>query len=188
VDEVFLDYALDGHKRRTFAANHEVLTFTLSGLSKIAALPQMKVAWLAVTGPEAQVRGALDRLEIIADTYLSLNSPTQWAFPTLFAQRHELQPQILERTRRNWAALKEEIVPESSVELLDAEGGWYAVLRTKSEEADEDSAIRFLRDGGILVHPGHFYDFAEDRQVVLSLIAPEHEFRAGVKKLMEIAG
>jgi aspartate/methionine/tyrosine aminotransferase len=188
VDEVFLDYALDGHKRRTFAANHEVLTFTLSGLSKIAALPQMKVAWLAVTGPEAQVRGALDRLEIIADTYLSLNSPTQWAFPTLFAQRHELQPQILERTRRNWASLKEAIAPESSVELLDAEGGWYAVLRTKSEEADEDSAIRLLREGGILVHPGNFYDFAEDRQVVLSLITPQDEFRAGVKKLIEIAG
>ena len=188
VDEVFLDYALDGHQRKTFTANHEVLTFTLSGLSKIAALPQMKVAWLAVTGPEAEAQGALDRLEIIADTYLSLNSPTQWAFPALFAQRHELQPQILERTRRNWATLKEEIVRGSSLELLDAEGGWYAVLRTKSEEADEDLAIRLLRDGGVLVHPGHFYDFAEDGHVVLSLITPEDEFCAGVKKLIEIAG
>ena len=188
VDEVFLDYALDGDKRKTFAANHEVLTFTLSGLSKIAALPQMKVAWLAVTGPEPEVRGALDRLEIIADTYLSLNSPTQWAFPALFAQRHELQPQILERTRGNWTILKEEIGRGSSFELLDAEGGWYAVLRTKSEEADEDLAIRLLRDGGVLVHPGHFYDFAEDGHVVLSLITPEDEFCAGVKKLIEIAG
>ncbi|HVM74853.1 MAG TPA: pyridoxal phosphate-dependent aminotransferase [Candidatus Saccharimonadales bacterium] len=188
VDEVFLDYALDGRKRKTFAANHEVLTFTLSGLSKIAALPQMKVAWLAVSGPDPQARGALDRLEIIADTYLSLNSPTQWAFPTLLAQRHELQPQILQRTRNNWAALREEVGTGSSCELLDAEGGWYAVLKMKSDEPDEDLAIRLLCDGGVLVHPGHFYDFAEDGHIVLSLITPEEEFRAGVKKVLEQAG
>ena len=188
VDEVFLDYALDGRKRKTFAANHEVLTFTLSGLSKITALPQMKVAWLAVSGPDPQARGALDRLEIIADTYLSLNSPTQWAFPTLLAQRHELQPQILQRTRNNWAALREEVGTGSSCELLDAEGGWYAVLKMKSDEPDEDLAIRLLCDGGVLVHPGHFYDFAEDGHIVLSLITAEKEFRAGVKKVLGQAG
>jgi alanine-synthesizing transaminase len=185
VDEVFLDYALDGHKRKTFAANHEVLTFTLSGLSKIAALPQMKVAWLLVTGPESLVRPALDRLEIIADTYLSLNSPTQWAFPTLFAQRHELQPQILRRTRRNWALLREQTGPGSSCELLDAEGGWYAVLRAKCGEPDEDLAINVLREAGVLVHPGHFYDFPADGHMVLSLITPEEEFQGGVGRLLE---
>jgi aspartate/methionine/tyrosine aminotransferase len=185
VDEVFLDYALDGKKRNTFAGNHEVLTFTLSGLSKIAALPQMKVAWLAVTGPESLTRPALDRLEIIADTYLSLNSPTQWAFPTLFGQRRALQPQILERARKNWAALKAEVGPGSSCELLDAEGGWYAVLRTQCEEPDEDLAIRLAREAGVLVHPGHFYDFSTDEHLVLSLIAPAEDFRAGVSKLLE---
>jgi len=185
VDEVFLDYALDGRKRKTFAGNQEVLTFTLSGLSKIAALPQMKVAWLAATGPDAQVRAALERLEIIADTYLSLNSPTQWAFPALFAQRHELQPQIQERTKKNWAVLKERVLREECCELLEAEGGWYAVVRTKSQESDEDLAIRLLRKAGTLVHPGHFYDFADDGCLVLSLITPEDEFRRGVEKMVE---
>ena len=188
VDEVFLDYPLDGRKRKTFVGNQEVLTFTLSGLSKIAALPQMKVAWLAVSGPESQVREALGRLEIIADTYLSLNSPTQWAFPTLFAQRHQLQPQILERTRRNWSVLKERVWRKGLCELLDAEGGWYAVVRMQSEEPDEDLAIRLLRDSGTLVHPGHFYDFAEDGCMVLSLITREGEFRRGVEKVVEETG
>ena len=188
VDEVFLDYPLDGRKRKTFVGNQEVLTFTLSGLSKIAALPQMKVAWLAVSGPESQVREALGRLEIIADTYLSLNSPTQWAFPTLFAQRHQLQPQILERTRRNWSVLKERVWRKGLCELLDAEGGWYAVVRMQSEEPDEDLAIRLLRDSGTLVHPGHFYDFAEDGCMVLSLITREDEFRRGVEKVVEETG
>jgi len=181
VDEVFLDYAVNGHKRKTFACNHDVLTFTLSGLSKIAALPQMKVAWIAVSGPEWQAHAAIERLEVIADTYLSLNSPTQWAFPTLFAQRHELQPQILERVRKNWDVLMEETSRVSSWELLDAEGGWYAVLRTKSQEPDEDLAIRLLRQDRVLVHPGHFYDFPVDGHMVLSLITPGAEFRAGVE-------
>jgi len=185
VDEVFLDYAVNGHKRKTFACNHDVLTFTLSGLSKIAALPQMKVAWIAVSGPEWQAHAAIERLEVIADTYLSLNSPTQWAFPTLFAQRHELQPQILERVRKNWDVLKEETSRVSSWELLDAEGGWYAVLRTKSQEPDEDLAIRLLRQDRVLVHPGHFYDFPVDGHMVLSLITPGAEFRAGVERLTQ---
>ena len=183
VDEVFLDYALDGQKRKTFTANHDALTFTLSGLSKIAALPQMKVAWVTVTGLASLAKPALERLEIIADTYLSLNSPTQWAFPTLFGQRHELQPQILRRVRENWALLRAETAG-AECELLDVEGGWYAILKTKGDESDEDTAIRLLREAGVLIHPGHFYDFATDGYLVLSLIAPPEEFRRGVKKVV----
>ena len=183
VDEVFLDYAFDERRRQTFAANREVLTFTLSGLSKIAALPQMKMAWVAVTGPETLVHPALSRLEIIADTYLSLSSPTQWAFPTLMAQRHALQPQILERVRRNRATLREGTGLGGPWELLDGDAGWYAVLRAKAEESDEDLAIRLLRDAGVLVHPGHFYDFAADGHVVVSLIGPTGEFEKGVEKV-----
>ena len=183
VDEVFLDYAFDERRRQTFAANREVLTFTLSGLSKIAALPQMKMAWVAVTGPETLVHPALSRLEIIADTYLSLNSPTQWAFPTLMAQRHALQPQILERVRRNRATLREGTGLGGPWELLDGDAGWYAVLRAKADETDEDLAIRVLRDAGVLVHPGHFYDFAADGHIVVSLIGPTGEFEKGVEKV-----
>jgi alanine-synthesizing transaminase len=185
VDEVFLDYAFDGQKRRTFAANHEVLTFTLSGLSKIAALPQMKVAWVVANGPESQTRQALDRLEIIADTYLSLNSPTQWAFPALFSQRHELQRQVLARVRENRACLRTAVGATKTCELLDADGGWYAVLKTQFDEPDEDSAIRTLREAAVLVHPGHFYDFPADGHFILSLLPQTQEFREGVGKLLD---
>jgi alanine-synthesizing transaminase len=185
VDEVFLDYPLDGQKRKTFVGNHDVLTFTLSGLSKIAAQPQMKVGWVAVSGPQALWRPAVDRLEIIADTYLSLNSPTQWAFPTLFSQRHELQPQIMERLRVNWAFLRTEVSAASCCELLDVQGGWYAVLRTKRDEPDEDLAIKILREAGVLIHPGHFYDFPADGCMVLSLITPVEALRCGVHKLLQ---
>jgi len=184
VDEVFLDYALDGRKRPTLAHNREVLTFTLSGLSKIAALPQMKVAWVVVSGPESLAREALDRLEIIADTYLSLNSPTQWAFPTLFSQRHQLQPQIRERVQQNWKSLKSQVSLESCCKLLDTEGGWYAVLETNRGETDEELAIQLLREAGVLVHPGHFYDFPDEGHLVLSTITPVEEFRCGVEKLI----
>jgi alanine-synthesizing transaminase len=185
VDEVFLDYPLSDRPRETFAANQNSLTFTLSGLSKIAALPQMKVAWVATTGPESLARPALDRLEIIADTYLSLNSPTQWAFPALFEQRRTLQPQLLERIRGNWAHLKSLVNDGSSCELLDTEGGWYAVLRTSGNRSDEDLAIELLQKAQVLVHPGHFYDFPSDAYLVVSLITPTESFRSGMARVLK---
>jgi len=183
VDEVFLDYTTDGRTRWSFARNQEALTFTLSGLSKIAGLPQMKVAWVAVTGPEPRVKAALQRLEIIADTYLSLNSPIQWAFPALFAQRRQIQPQILERVRRNLSCLKAELAGAKRCQLLDSEGGWYAVVKVSGEASDEELAIRILRSARVLIHPGHFYDFPADGHIVLSLIANEGAFATGTRKL-----
>jgi alanine-synthesizing transaminase len=188
VDEVFLDYSLSNRARETFVANHASLTFTLSGLSKIAALPQMKVAWVATTGPEALAHAALDRLEVIADTYLSLNSPTQWAFPALFEQRRTLQPQLRERIRANWEQLKSLVSGGRACELLETEGGWYAVLRTSSDRSDEDLAIELLQKAHVLVHPGHFYDFPTDGFLVVSLITPAENFRSGIARLMEFLG
>ncbi len=185
VDEVFLDYPFTNRSRKSFVSNEEALTFTLSGLSKIAALPQMKVAWVAVSGPEAARNAALERLEIVADTYLSLNAPTQWAFPILFRQRKSLQPQLLERTRSNWNCLRSLLAKRSSCELLDAEGGWYAVLRVPDDRAREDLAIDLLHHAHVLVHPGHFYDFSSDEYLVLSLIGPSDEFAVGVSRLLE---
>jgi len=184
VDEVFLDYAFEGPARTTFGANHEVLTFTLSGLSKIAALPQMKVAWVATSGPDSLTRPALDRLEVIADTYLSLSAPTQWAFPTLFEQRSSLQPQLLQRIRENRANLKKLLSSQSICELLHAEGGWYAVLRVPADRSDEDRAIDLLQKHHVLVHPGHFYDFPKDGFLVVSLITPTDIFREGISLLL----
>jgi len=183
VDEVFLDYTFADQPRESFVANREVLTFTLSGLSKIAALPQMKVAWVATTGPDSQIKAALDRLEIIADTYLSLNSATQWAFPTLFQQRRTLQPQVLERVRKNWAFLKSTLCGAGDV--LDAEGGWYAVLRLRGDRPDEDVAIDVLHGAHTLVHPGHFYDFPSDGNFVVSLIVEPDAFRDGISRLAQ---
>lgn len=185
VDEVFLDYSLASQPRKTFAANQDALTFTLSGLSKIAALPQMKVAWVATTGPQALARPALDLLEIIADTYLSLNSPTQWAFPALFAQRRSLRPQLLDRIRENWDHLKLLANEKTWCEVLDTDGGWYAVLRIPGDRSGEDLAIGLLQSAHVLVHPGHFYDFPSDGFVVVSLITPSNEFRQGLACLFE---
>jgi len=185
VDEVFLDYSFAGVPPRTFAGNLDVLTFTLSGLSKIAALPQMKVAWVATTGPASLVRSALDRLEVIADTYLSLNAPTQWAVPTLSEQRHSLQPQLLQRIRANRANLQELISSQPACELLDAEAGWYAVLRVPAHGSDEDLVIDLLQKQNVVVHPGHFYDFPKDGFLVLSLITPTEIFQQGISRLLK---
>jgi alanine-synthesizing transaminase len=188
VDEVFLDFPFDSSPRKTFASNSEVLTFTLSGLSKISALPQMKIAWLVVTGPASQVRPALDHLDVIADTFLSLSAPAQAALPTLLAQRHSLQPQLLARILENRAYLQSELYSHASFELLHAEAGWYAILRYSTSSfthaTDEDLAIHLLRQHHVLLHPGHFYDFPSNNHLVVSLITPTSDFRAGVQKLL----
>ena len=185
VDEVFLDYAFDGGTRKSFAANRDALTFTLSGLSKISALPQMKVAWLVCTGPEAQVKEAVGRLEVIADTYLSLNAPTQWAISTLFEQRHSLQRQLMERVKVNRAELRRQLPGKSVCELLESEGGWYAVLRVPADPGDEERAIELMQAKHVIVHPGHFFDFPRDGFLVVSLITPMAEFAEGVKHIIE---
>jgi alanine-synthesizing transaminase len=184
VDEVFLDYRLTSEPRKTFAANHDALTFTLSGLSKIAALPQMKVAWVATSGPDSLTRAALERLVIIADTYLSLNSPVQWAFPELLAQRRKMQPQLQDRVRTNWTRLKALTAGKRCCEVLDAEGGWYAVLRIPGEASDEDLAIEIMQKEHVLVHPGHFYDFPSGVYLVLSLIVFADQFEQGISRLV----
>jgi alanine-synthesizing transaminase len=186
VDEVFLDYAHDGVARQTFATNRDVLTFTLSGLSKIAALPQMKLAWVVTSGPEDKVQPALARLEVIADTYLSMNAPIQWAAPALLEQRKSIQPLLLDRLRTNLEELGRELARQKACTRLDAEGGWYAVLRVPVTQSDEDLAIDLLRKVAVLVHPGHFYDFVSDGYLVLSLITPPEGFREGVLRLLGV--
>jgi alanine-synthesizing transaminase len=183
VDEVFLDYSVTVGRRKSFVGNTDALTFTLSGLSKTAALPQMKVAWMTTTGPEWLTRPALERLEVIADTYLSLSSPVQWAFPGLFAQRRSLRPQLLHRIQENWSCLKSTLSGKHGYELLDTEGGWYAVLRIAGDTSDEDLAIEIMQKAGVVVHPGHFYDFPHGEYLVLSLITPVSNFQKGISAL-----
>ena len=185
VDEVFLDYAVDGSAHRSFAGNRNVLTFILSGLSKISALPQMKVAWVATSGPEGEVVAATERLEVIADTYLSMNAPVQRAVPQLLEQRHSIQRQLCWRVKTNLQELDRQLAAQSSCQRLCVEGGWYVVLRVPVTQSDEELAIRLVKEKSVMVHPGHFYDFPQDGYLVLSLIAPTTEFSTGVAGLLQ---
>jgi len=188
-DEVFLDYrlpcaasatALQG----TFAGSARALTFVLSGLSKIAALPQMKIGWIAASGPEALVHDALARLEIISDTYLSLSTPLQNALPALLAERQKMQSQLSGRIEANLAALDASLTRQKLVSRLEMEGGWYAVLRIPATQSDEEFAIGLLEKLGVLVQPGHFYEFPGDGYLVVSLLTPTEDFKEGIRGLL----
>jgi alanine-synthesizing transaminase len=186
VDEVFLDYPIEGHDHPlSFAAGpHDVLTFVLSGLSKVAALPQMKVAWVACFGPEGERREALRRLEVIADTFLSMNAPVQCALPQWLADRDSLQHQIRLRVAQNLAELDRLLRSAGLVDRLMVEGGWYAILRIPALEPDDALALRLLADQGVAVHAGHFFGFPNTGRLVVSLLPPAAEFVAGIERLL----
>jgi alanine-synthesizing transaminase len=183
-DEVFLDYSLSEEPPLTFAANEDALTFTLSGLSKISALPQMKVAWIAVSGPPVLKRDALARLEVIADTYLSMNAPVQLAVPAMLEERRTIQQQLRERVRENLQELDAQVARQKLCQRLEVEGGWYAILRVPATGSDEDLAIALLVTTGVLVQPGHFYDFNRDGHLVVSLITESAAFREGIARIL----
>jgi alanine-synthesizing transaminase len=186
VDEVFLDFALQPKQPPSFAANPGALTFTLSGLSKISGLPQIKAAWLITSGPQQLKSQALARLEIIADTFLSMNTPVQWAIPVFLKQRRGFQKQLMARVRKNLWQLDRQLSAQSACSRLEVEGGWYAVLRVPATRSDEDLAIELLTMRGVYVHPGHFYDFPADGYLVVSLITPERPFARGIRLLLSM--
>jgi alanine-synthesizing transaminase len=185
-DEVFLDYAHNRVARKSFTTNQDVLTITLSGVSKISALPQMKLAWIVTSGPKADFEAAQARLEIIADTYLSMNAPVQLAAPALLDQRKNIQEQLLDRVLANLAELDRQLTAQTTCQRLSVEGGWYAVLRVPVTQTDEELAVDLLRRKFVLIHPGHFYDFPNDGYLVLSLITPPDDFREGIQRLLEM--
>lgn len=184
VDEVFLDFSLREQHVRSFVACDRALTFTLSGLSKICGLPQMKLAWLAVSGPEAEKREALARLEVIADAYLSVGTPVQTAAPALLQMRGSFQVQVMKRVRKNLAELDRQLAQQKVCSRLECDGGWTALLRVPAVQSDEELAIALLKDRNVLVHPGHFYDFARPGYLVVSLIVPEPEFAEGIGRVL----
>jgi aspartate/methionine/tyrosine aminotransferase len=188
VDEVFLDYPLASVPTpASFAAGeHPVLTFVLSGLSKIAALPQMKAAWIAACGPEREVQEALHRLEVIADTFLSMNAPIQHALPHWLTQRQPIQQQIRQRVQANLAAFDAALASQSLVSRLTVEAGWYAVLRVPAIESDEDLAVRLLQQAGVYVHPGRFFGFSGSGWLVVSLLTPLETFLPGINAICRI--
>ena len=183
-DEVFLDFALKEKQPATFAANSRGLTFTMSGLSKICGLPQMKAAWLIVSGPEPYKAAALSRLEVIADTYLSMSAPIQLAIPAFLEHRHAFQKQLLARANENLTELDKQIAQQKSCTRLEVEGGWNAVIRVPATRSGEELALELLATKGVYVHPGHFYDFPSEGHVIVSLIVPAQDFARGLDLLL----
>lgn len=181
VDEVFLDYSA-GPMERSFATGLEgVPVFVVSGLSKIAGLPQMKAAWIAATGPEKDA--ALEKLEVIADTFLSMNAPVQLALPAWLSGRHAIEQQIRQRVVENLAELDAQLARVPALERLAFEGGWYAVLRIPAVAPDEKTALELL-DRGVLIHPGYFFGLPESGWLVTSLLSSRSEFSTGVTALL----
>jgi aspartate/methionine/tyrosine aminotransferase len=182
VDEVFLDYSFAA-EAQSFAVGLEgVPVYVVSGLSKIAGLPQMKAAWIAVTGPEREQ--ALARLEVIADTFLSMNAPVQWALSQWLAGRAAIQNQIRRRVATNLAVLDQKLAALPAVQRLTVEGGWYAILRVPALQPDEQTVLALL-ERGAWIHPGYFFGMAESGWLVLSLLAQEAEFSNGVDILID---
>jgi aspartate/methionine/tyrosine aminotransferase len=181
VDEVFLDYGFES-AGMSFAAGIEgVAAFVVNGLSKIAGLPQMKVAWIVATGPE-RVK-AVDRLEVIADTFLSVNTPVQCALPAWLDGRVEIQRQIRERVAGNLAELDRQLAALPEVQRLKVEAGWYAVLRIPALRADEETVLELL-ERGVWVHPGYFFGMPASGWLVVSLLAEDGEFSTGTRVMV----
>lgn len=183
VDEVFLDYGFKEFQESSFAVGEVgVLTFVLSGLSKIAGLPQMKSAWIVALGPGSEEARA--RLEIIGDTFLSMNAPIQSALPVWLTGREDIQTQIRDRVAANLSELDGQLAQQTMVSRLLVEGGWYAVLRIPALKPDEETAVALLEEG-VSAHPGYFFGFPETGWMVVSLLGQHEEFARGVRTLLE---
>jgi alanine-synthesizing transaminase len=183
-DEVFSDYALTGDAGRvtTLASVEDRLCFSMSGLSKVAGLPQMKLGWIVVSGPERLQREAIEKLEWIADTYLSVGTPVQCASAKLLDAGQIVQGQIRARTAAN-LALARETLAGSAADILVVEGGWYAVIRMPRIRSEEEWTLELLANKNLLVQPGFFYDFESEAFLVASLLTEPATFREGIGRL-----
>lgn len=185
LDEVFADYPLDDRGEEPRAPR--CLRFRLGGLSKSAGLPQVKLGWMAVEGPQALVEAALERLELICDTYLSVSTPVQVAAPAFIEAGAAVRGAILGRIRGNYATLRHLVAVRPAIELLHADGGWSAVLRVPSTRTEEELVVDLLERDDVMVHPGFFFDFAHEAYLVVSLLPEPAAFREGISRLLERA-
>jgi alanine-synthesizing transaminase len=189
-DEVFADYGFGDDPRRASSAlevaTEARLVFALGGLSKLAALPQMKLAWTAIAGADPRrVADAASRLELIADTFLSVGTPVQHALPALLASGSIARDAIRARTAANLTRLRARLAGRATAAtLLDCEGGWYATLRLPRTQSEESWALSLLEKDAVYVHPGAFFDFREEAYVIVSLLTPEPVFEEGISRLL----
>ena len=185
-DEVFLDFIWNtkDNSPASFAGNNEVLTFSLGGVSKMLGLPQMKVSWIVVSGPEPAKQEAIKKLEVISDTYLSVNTSSQRALPFWFSRQQEIAEEIRQRVLHNLAYLEKKMNELKNVRVMHAEGGWQAILEARASSLnDEETVLRLLEEKNVLIHPGYFFDLADGNFFVLSLLLPPQNFQEAVDRL-----
>ena len=187
-DEVFADYPLrPGRDASSLLGDIRALTFALGGLSKSAGLPQVKLGWMVVSGPPADTSAAMNRLEIICDTYLSVSTPVQMAAASLIDAGAEIRSAIRERIAGNFEALERLVGGAgSAVSILQPEGGWSVVLRVPATQTEEALVLRLLEEVRVLVHPGFFFDFASEAFVVVSLLPEPGTFREAIERTLTI--
>ena len=184
-DEVFYDYCLEADSGVSLLGHPGILTFTLGGLSKDLGLPQMKLSWIVLSGPDGQVAAARKRLDVIADTYLSVNTPVQNALGTWLALKPDIQKPITERIILNRAYLKSK-AEAAGLGVYDPEGGWYGVLRLPPWKSEEEWVLTLLEREHVFAHPGYFFDFEEDPVLVLSFLPLPERFREGVDRIIAL--
>lgn len=188
-DEVFFDFPVEQRGEfHSAAKTASGLVFSLSGISKGAALPHWKLGWIRVGGDEARRRNAVQALELIADSYLSVATPVQAALPQILEIAPEIRQLLRERLKRNLIALDALLLEAPAVTRLKVEGGWSVVLRVPSLHGDEDFAISLLRKESVLIQPGYFFDFRQDGYLVASLITAEKDFAEGMRRLIRHVG
>jgi aspartate/methionine/tyrosine aminotransferase len=186
-DEVFADYELTaGAAARAGRAveRRDVLAFSLGGLSKSIGLPQVKLGWMALGGPDALVRAALERLEHICDTYLSVATPVQVAAARLLERGAAIRSQIAARVGENYRSLLALGSGAPSCGVLPSDAGWYAVIQVPSLESEEELVVRLLTVEGVLMHPGYFFDFPRESFLVASLLTPAAAFTDGISRML----
>jgi aspartate/methionine/tyrosine aminotransferase len=182
---VFADYPLDAAPHACSVLSHDAaVACSLGGLSKSAGLPQLKLGWIAFSGPSTKLTPMLSAYEIVADAYLSVSTPIQHAAAALFEQGTTIRSQIQRRIESNLAALRQLAVGFPSVTVLRCEGGWSAVVRLPALRSEEALVLELLRDDHVLVHPGYFFDFDRGSFVVVSLLVEPSVFTRGVTRLL----
>ena len=185
-DEVFMDYRFQESNAPVLSLveNSEALTFAMGGLSKTLALPQMKLSWIIMNGPEELVSQASERLEIILDTYLSVNTPVQNALEEWLSWQPQINRDILGRIRTNRQFLIEQLKDFPACEYLESEGGWYAIIQLPKGRTEETWVLDFLNEDRVFVHPGYFFDFFEEPYIVVSLLPIVDQFQTGIKRIL----
>ena len=185
-DEVFWDFAFYHDENFvSLAENKKVLTFVLGGISKTLGLPQMKLSWIVVSGPDELVEQAIHKLELISDTYLSVNTPTQNSLIRWLLLKDQIQKELKDRISRNYNNLKRMVQDSNRCKLLNTEGGWYAIVFLPDYQSEDKWVSEFLTQDYVFVHPGYFFDMEDEPSIVISLLPPEENFKAGVKKLFD---